>query len=190
MFTKQKNYFLLIESTKDIDLKNIKIRNKFSIIYRNYKKIDTLNELLNFRRQCKLKAIKLYIANNNSLAVSLNSDGIYLSSFNKSFRCLNYKKANFDIIGSAHNFKEISLKLKQGCSFVLLSKLYTVDYKKDSPHLGVLKFNRFFKITKKLIALGGIKEGNLNSLKNLFCEGFAILSEIKKKPANIINRLF
>ena len=148
MFTKKNNYFLLIESTKDIDLKNIKIRNKFSIIYRNNKKIDTLNELLNFRRQCKLKAIKFYVANNNSLAVSLNSDGIYLSSFNKSLIVLNYKKANFDIIGSAHNFKEISLKLKQGCSFVLLSKLFIVDYKKHAPYLGVLKFNNFSKLQK------------------------------------------
>jgi hypothetical protein len=35
MFTHKKKYFLLIESIKDINLKNIKIRNKFSIIYRN-----------------------------------------------------------------------------------------------------------------------------------------------------------
>ena len=39
MFTIKKNYFLLIENIKDIDLKNIKIRNKFSIIYRNNKKL-------------------------------------------------------------------------------------------------------------------------------------------------------
>ena len=45
MFTKKIRYFLLIESIKDIDLKNIKIRNKFSIIYRNNNKIDNLNEL-------------------------------------------------------------------------------------------------------------------------------------------------
>ena len=83
MITKKFKYFLLIESIKDIDLKNIKIRNKFSIIYRNHSKIDKLNDLSKFRRQCKLKAIKFYIANNNALAVSLNSDGIYLSSFNK-----------------------------------------------------------------------------------------------------------
>ena len=30
----------------------------------------------------------------------------------------------------------------------------------------------------------------LNNLKNLNCDSFAILSELKKKPANIINRLF
>ncbi len=189
MITKKK-YFLLIENIKDIDLKNIKIRNKFSIIYRNNKKIDSFDDLLKFRRKCKLKAIKFYVANNNSLAVTLNSDGIYISSFNKNLNILNYKKSNFDIIGSAHNFKEITLKLKQGCSFVLLSKLFIVDYDKTSPHLGILKFNNYSKISKKLIPLGGIKQENLNNLRNVFCKGLALLTEVKKKPANIINRLF
>ena len=190
MITKKFKYFLLIESIKDIDLKNIKIRNKFSIIYRNHNKTDNLNDLSKFRRQCKLKAIKFYIANNNTLAVTLNSDGIYLSSFNKKLNVLSYKKANYEIIGSAHNFKEISLKKKQGCSFIFLSKLFTVDYDKKAPFLGVIRFNNILKFSKNLIPLGGIKPENLNNLRNISCEGFAILSEVKKKPANIINRLF
>ena len=190
MFTKKNKYFLFIENIKDIDLKNIKIRNKFSIIYRTNKNIDNLNDLLIFRRKCKLKGIKLYIANNNNLAVSLNSDGIYLSSFNTNLSSLNLIKSNFEIIGSAHNFKEILLKEKQGCSFILLSKLFIVDYDKKAPYLGVVKFNNLSKISKKIIPLGGIKKGNLNSLRNITSEGLAILSEVKKKPANIINRLF
>ena len=35
MFVLKKKYFLIIESIKNIDLKNIKKRNKFTIIYRN-----------------------------------------------------------------------------------------------------------------------------------------------------------
>ena len=190
MFIKKNNYFLLIESIKDIDLKNIKIRNKFSIIYRNNHKIDNLSDLLQFRRKCKLKAIKFYIANNNNLAVFLNSDGIYLSSYNKSLNCLNYKKLNYEIIGSAHNFKEILLKKKQGCVYILLSKLFVVNYAKASPFLGILKFNNFLKISNKLIPLGGINLQNLNYLKNIQCNGFAISSEVKKKPAKIFSRLF
>jgi thiamine-phosphate pyrophosphorylase len=190
MFSKKNKYFLLIENIKDIDLKNIKIRNKFYIIYRNNNKIDNFKDLLKFRRKCRLKAIKFYIANNNNLAVSLNSDGIYLSSYNKSLNSLIYKKLNFEIIGSAHNFKEITLKIKQGCSFILLSKLFLVDYDKKSSHLGIIKFNNFAQLSKRIIPLGGIKMENLNNLKNVFSEGFAILSEVKKKPAKIFNRLF
>ena len=38
----------------------------------------------------------------------LKTDGIYLSSYNKSFKPLHILKPRFDIIGSAHNYKEIS----------------------------------------------------------------------------------
>ena len=92
---------------------------------------------------------------------------------------------------SAHSASQIALKIKQGCGFILLSKLFLVEYQKKSPFLGIVKFNMFINtISKKLIPLGGIKSTNLNSLKNVNCEGFALLSEVKKKPANIINRLF
>ena len=190
MFAKKKNYFLLIESIKDIDLKNIKIRNKFSIIYRNNNKIDNINELIKFRSKCKQKTIKFYIANNYRLAVLLRSDGIYLSSFNKNLISLNYKKTNFNVIGSAHNIKEILLKIRQGCSTILLSKLFKVSYNSHAPFLGIHKFNTLTQITKKLIPLGGINNKNLNQLRNVFSEGFALLSEVKKKPAKIFSRLF
>ena len=190
MFILKNKYFLLIENIKDIDLKNLKKRNKFFIIYRNRYKNEKLNDLLKFRLRCKSKAIKFYVANDIKLATLLNSDGIYLSSFNQGLNFLNFKKSNFRIIGSAHNFNEIFQKIKQGCSLILLSKLFIVDYDRKSHCLGVVKFNGFFKISNKLIPLGGIKIHNLNNLKNIPCEGFALLSEVKKKPANIINRLF
>ncbi len=190
MFILKNKYYLIIENIKDIDLKNIKVRNKFFIIYRSKKKSDNFNDLFRFRQKCRLKAVQFYVANNVNLAVSLNSDGIYLSSFNKDLKYLNYKKLQFNLIGSAHNYKEISLKIKQGCSAILLSKLFLVNYDETAPYLGVVKFNNFSKISKKLIPLGGIKYENFKHLRNVSSEGFAILSEVKKKPANIINRLF
>ena len=190
MFVCKNKYFLIIESIKDIDLKNIKKRDKFSIIYRNKSKIENITDLLNFRRICRLKSVEFYVANNTRLGVLLNSDGIYLSAFNKSFKPLSLKTSNFKLIGSAHNLKEISLKAKQGCGVILLSKLFLVNYNKKAPYLGVIKFNNYLKIHKNLIPLGGISISNLNNLNNINCIGFALLSEIKKKPANIINRLF
>ena len=189
MFILKKKYFIIIENIKDIDLKNIKKRNKFFIIFRNNKKIDKLHDLLRFRQRCKAKAIKFYVANNINLAFLLKSDGIYLSSYNKNLKFLNYKNINFRVIGSAHNIREISLKIKQGCDEILLSKLFLVDYDSKSPFWGVIKFNFFAKITKKIIPLGGIKSSNLNQLNCTFGEGFALLSEIKKKPAEIFSRL-
>ena len=102
-----------------------------------------MRDLLSFRRNCKAKAIKFYVSNDINLAILLKSDGIYLSSHNKNLRFLNYKKLNFRIIGSAHNLREISDKVKQGCDTILLSKLFLVDYDKKSSFLGVIKFNFF-----------------------------------------------
>ena len=189
MFILKKKYYLIIENIKDINLKNIKKRNKFVIIYRNNKNIDKEENLLNFRRICKLKSIEFFVANNIHLATKLSSDGIYLSSYNKSLKPLSQKKNNFKIIGSAHSNKEIFMKTLQGCEMIIFSKLFQVDYDKKAPYHGVIKFNNFLRINKKLIPLGGIKNSNLNYLKIVMSEGFALKSEIKKKPA-ISNRLF
>ena len=190
MFAFKKKYFLIIESIKDINLRNIKKYNKFLIIYRNNANNENYSDIKRFRNACRLRSIKFFVANNISLAVFTHADGIYLSSYNQIFRHLRLKSFNFSIIGSAHNAKEINLKLIQGCSYILLSKLFFVEYKKNSSFLGVIKFNNYARRTSiDLIPLGGIKEINLNSLRSLNCIGFAIMSEIKKKPA-ITNRLF
>ena len=123
--------------------------------------------------------------------INTKSDGIYISASNKSFKSLHLNKYRYEIVGSAHNLREINMKIKQRCKVILFSKLFLVDYDKTSPYLGIIKFNKIYNyISNKLVPLGGIKTSNLNSLNNLKCNSVAILSAIKKKPANIINRLF
>ena len=191
MFAFKKKYFLIIETIKDIDLRKIKKRNKFIIIYRNQGKKENIVDLLNFRKKCKIKSIKFFVANNINLSVLLKSDGIYLSAYNKSYKSLNLKSNKYSIIGSAHNSKEIYNKKKQGCSQILMSRLFLVDYKNTQDYMGLNKFNNHtINNSKTLVPIGGIKLRNINKLKIVNSDGFAILSEIKKKPANIISRLF
>ncbi len=190
MFSFKQRYYFIIESIKDIDLKKIKKRKKFTIIYRNQNNTENKADLLLFRKRCKMKSIEFYVANNLNLAIYLNSDGVYLSSYNKSFSALSLKRLNFKIIGSAHSSKEIFMKIKQGCRRILFSKLFLVDYDKRAKFLGIVKFNNLLKNNKNLIPLGGINQKNLNSLNIINSKGLALMSEIKKKPANIVNRLF
>ena len=63
MFAFKKKYFLIIESIKDINLRNIKKYNKFSIIYRNQDNKENIYDLIKFRKNCRLKQIKFYVAN-------------------------------------------------------------------------------------------------------------------------------
>ena len=191
MFAYKNKYFLIIENTKDIDLKKIKKRGKFVIIYRNARITEKINSLKKFRKDCRLKQVSFYIANDLSLAINLKSDGMYLSSHNRGFKSLNFRSFNFDIIGSAHDIKEVFLKKKQGCKNILFSRLFRVSYKPEMSYMGLNRFNSFvLKNSKKIVPLGGIKLSNLNKMKSVNSEGFALMSEIKKKPANIINRLF
>ncbi len=104
----RKYYFISKFDTNNIN-KQDKLTN---IIYRNYS-TKTLDEnlILKLKRYCKKKSIKFYLSNDIKLAIKLNLDGVYIPSFNKSFKHLSYSyKKNFKIIGSAHNLREIRIK--------------------------------------------------------------------------------
>ena len=76
------------------------------------------------------------------------------------------------------------------CKNIFFSRLFKTNYSNKKGFLGVIKFNNFIKKNKtSLVPLGGIRITNLNKLKMVKTDNFAILSEVKKKPA-IISRLF
>ena len=55
---------------------------------------------------------------------AVKADGIYISAYNWELSFNKLKKVNYDIIGSAHNIKEINIKALQGCKFILFSRLF------------------------------------------------------------------
>jgi thiamine monophosphate synthase len=186
MFIIKSNYYFYIENTNNIDLNSLKKNKKISIIYRNNNIQEDTQKLYKFRKECFIKGIKLYIANNLNLLKSSKADGLYLSSFNKKI----YKNKKFNIIGSAHSFKEINEKIKQGCKTIFLSRLFKTTYKNKKDHLGIIKFNLITnKYKVQIVPLGGIRTSNLNKLNLVKSDGFALSSEVKKKPV-IANRLF
>ena len=191
MFVLKKNYFLIIENIKDIELSNIKLSNKFIIIYRNRNKLNNFNQLLKFRKQCRAKKIKFYISNNVKLMKSLDADGLYISAYNDNFRLSSLRCSKYKLIGSAHNTKELNLKVAQGCSQFIYSRLFKVNNPLKKGFMGVVKFN-LFKLSRKenLVPLGGINLTNLNKMKMVKSSSFALFSEVKKKPVKIFNRLF
>ena len=146
-----------------------------SIIYRNYSsKIENENLILKIKAHCKKKGIKFYLSNNIKLAMKLNLDGAYIPSFNKSTKHLAYTyKKKFEIIGSAHNLKEIRIKEKQKVLGIFVSSLF----KRNKNFLGINKFKILANLTKKdVVALGGISQNNIKKLRLLKCQDFAGIS--------------
>ena len=167
----KKYYFI-----NKFDTNNINKQDKQTIIiYRNYssKSIDE-RLILKIKKYCKKKSIKFYLSNNIRLAVKLNLDGAYIPSFNKTTKHLAFSyKQNFNIVGSAHNLKEIKIKERQKVSKIFLSSIF----KKNKNFLGINKFKLLSKLTrKKIVVLGGISEKNLKKLKILNKSEFAGIS--------------
>jgi thiamine-phosphate pyrophosphorylase len=167
----RKYYFI-----NKFDTNNINKQDKQTvIIYRNYSSNRTSEDLiLKIRNHCKKRRVKFYVSNNIKLAIRLDLDGVYIPSFNKDTKHLAYTyKKKFDIIGSAHNLKEIRIKEKQGVKKIFLSSLF----KKNKNFLGINKFKILSNLTKKsVVALGGISKSNLRVLNFLDHSDFAGIS--------------
>ena len=151
------------------------------IIYRNYSKKQNLKDIEKIRLYCKKKRYKFYISNSLKLAKKFRADGLYIPAFNKKliFKNITVNK-KFLLIGSAHNQMEIVLKLAQGCRAIFLSPLF--QNKKKKNNLGICRFN-IAKLNHKtkFVALGGVSEKNLRSIKMLNVYGIAGISYLKKK---------
>jgi len=146
-----------------------------TIIYRNYNSNNKDESLiLKINKYCKKRSIKFFLANNVKLALKLNLNGVYIPAFNTNLNHLAYSyKKNFEIIGSAHNFKEIRIKENQSVEKIFLSSVF----KKNKNFLGINKFKILTKLTtKKIVVLGGVSNKNIKKLTLLNQSEFAGIS--------------
>jgi len=180
--------FLFVDEFDHITLSSLS--KNIDIIYRNYQtKIDK-NILIKLKKFCKKSNRKFYISNNIKLAIQLNTDGVYIPSFNKNTNFSNintYKK--FHIIGSAHNKKEVAIKKLQNCKLIFLAPLF--ENPKNKKSLDIVKFNLIVLNERKIfIALGGINKKNVKKVYLTNSLGIAGISWIKKNGPRKILRPF
>jgi thiamine-phosphate pyrophosphorylase len=172
------NVFLFIDK---FNLKDLSLLDKnIDIIYRNYKKKANKNTLISIKNFCRKSKRKFYISNNIKQATQLNIDGVYIPSFNKQINYSNISSIkSFDIIGSAHNKKEIAIKKAQNCRLIFLSPLF--ESYKNKKILNVIKYNlAALNEKKQFIALGGINETNIKKVNLTNSIGFAGIRGLKK----------
>ena len=170
----RKYYFIDKFETNNID----KLDKQTVVIYRNYNSKSLNKELiLKLKKYCQKRSIKFYLSNNVKLAMTLDLDGVYIPSFNKSTKHLSFSfKKKFNLIGSAHNIKEIKIKEKQKVKKIFISSVF----KKNKNYLGINRFKLISNLTKKkVVALGGISKENINKLKLLKSTEFAGISYFK-----------
>ncbi len=151
-----------------------KLDKKISIIYRNYSGNLNKKLIIKIKEFCRKNNRKFYLSNNLKIAIKLNLDGVYLPSFNKELNFFQFNlKKKFQLLGSAHNLKEIRIKEKQGVKTIFLSSIF----KKNKNYLGLNKFNNLLKFTSvDVVALGGISKKNVKKLNLVKTIGFAGIS--------------
>ena len=166
-----KYYFINKFETNNID----RLDKQTVVIYRDYdSKVLDKELILKLKKYCNKKRIKFYLSNNVKLAIKLDLDGAYIPSFNRSTQHLAFaRKRKFNLIGSAHNIKEIKIKEIQLVSKIFLSSVF----KKNKNYLGINKFKLVSNFTKKkIVALGGISKKNIKKLRLLRSSEFAGIS--------------
>src|SRR6056300_1679067 len=155
----------------------VKLNKNINLIYRNYNNKININELIELKNFCKKNKYKIYLSNKHKLAIKIKLHGVYILYFNKDFIKIIHQNKNFDILGSAHNLKEIRIKEKQGVKYLFLSPIF----KKNNKSLGIYKFMNLSQKTKlEIVALGGINSENIKLLKLIKLKNISSISYIKK----------
>ena len=117
----KKFYFINKLNSKNLN----KLNKNVSVIYRRYTGNIDEREIIYIKQICRKHKREFFISNNIKLALKLSLDGVYLPSFNKSLKHRVYSiKKKFQIIGSAHNIKEIKEKEMQGANIIFLASLF------------------------------------------------------------------
>ena len=111
MHKKFPKFFVFLDKYNSEIFKNKNIN--ISVIYRNYKDRNRENQLIKIAKACKRNRYQLFVSNDLKLAHKVKADGIYIPSFNKRGKFSNLGKKNIVILGSAHNQKEIQIKISQ-----------------------------------------------------------------------------
>ena len=174
------NIFIFLDQYNNQIFKNKNLN--IGVIYRNYNDRDREKQLVRIAEVCKKNRYQLFVSNDLKLALKVKANGIYIPSFNKTKKFSNLEKRNIEIIGSAHNQKEIQKKISQNCTTIFLSPIFYIE--KSNKFLGVHKFNYLaYSNNTNIFALGGISESNIHKLKLLNIKGFGGIRMFKKKPA-------
>ena len=184
-----KKLYFFINRIDEINLDQVKKIGAI-LILRKPSQISNKN-LKKFALSCRNKKISFFVANNIKILFLLRTNNLYISAWNKKYyKHIKNFNNKLNIIGSAHNVKEIKEKINQGCAEIFLSRIFKTNYKFKKKFLGKVKFSLIMLNFKtNYIALGGINSSNFNQIRNLNITGCAMFSD-KKKAGKYIPAFF
>ena len=172
------DYYIFIEELNEIIVRNlIKLKQKKIKIHIIY----TKKEYLIISKFSKKNKIPLYFINNLRLAIQYKAEGIFLTSSNKSLKNNINQTTKLEVIGSAHNQFEYSIKKRQRCSTIMLSPIFYNTKYSPNKILSPIKFNLIaLNWNIKVCALGGINNKNIKLINLTKSKSIGVKSLILK----------
>jgi len=190
----QIKFYFFTDFLNETIVKNIIKFKNICIIYKPENEVSkNITQILKIKKFCNKNKILFYFFDSYKLAIKYKANGIFLSSFNKNFIKPIQIKSNFNVIGSAHNYHEYSIKKIQGCKQIMLSPIFFNQKYSVNKILGINKFNLISNYwDTELCALGGINLNNLKKLRMCKIKSLAFVSLINnakiKKPIYLCSR--
>ena len=132
-------------------------------------------------RVCRSYGVPLIINDDVSVASEVGADGVHLGQDDVS---ANEARRTFDgIIGvSAHNVAEAAKAFEDGADYIGCGAVFSTYTKSNTNDLGVESLGKISEISKlPMVAIGGIDETNIRSLKGTGISGVAVVSAIFSK---------
>ena len=172
------DYYIFIEELNEIIARNIiKLKQKKIKIHI----ICTEKNYLIITKFSKKNKIPLYFINNLKLAIQYKAEGVFLTSTNKSLKNNIKQTPKLEVIGSAHNQFEYSMKRRQNCSTIMLSPIfYNIKYSTNKI-LNPIKFNLItLNWNIKVCALAGINNKNIKLINLTKSKSIGVKSLILK----------
>jgi thiamine monophosphate synthase len=184
---KEKLKFYVFLDDINISIKNnlLRLKNVNIIIDNDQIEIASyqFTEIIKFAKKNK---IPFFVKNDYRVAVKYQSNGVFLTSDNKSLIKPILLKKKIKKLGSAHNQIEYHRKNHQNCETIMLSPIFYNNKYSTNKILGIIKFNLLnLNWKREICALGGIKIKNIKMIDMTKAEGVAIQSMIKEKPTCI-----
>jgi thiamine-phosphate pyrophosphorylase len=176
-----------IEITKELILAHVKI-----IQYREKSKTsrEKYEECKEIRRLTKEKGVTFIVNDDVSIALAVKSDGIHIGQEDMPIEEVRKIAPNMIIGLSTHNKEQAKYAVEKGADYIGVGPIFNTTTKKNIEKSEGLEYLKWVKENIKLpyVAIGGIKEENISTLKEYGGYCFAMISELTGAE-NIVDKV-
>ena len=127
---------------------------------------------------CRIRGVKLLIADDLKLAVRLRADGVHIPQAHHAHIAeAQMRSTNWLVTASAHDPGSVVQATRAGADAVIVSPLFNTRSHADARGLGISKFQRLAQYARiPVYALGGINSGNVHKLTDMKLAGIALIN--------------